>query len=120
MSNKGILIDPYLRSIREVQVEDFTDLYNHLKCDTFAVAGRTKYGDSIYVNDNGLYEEWQFWHCPELHPSPVTPNYAGRVLILGLDASGEDKDVEITLDEVLKLDQDFYTIQDLRNKYATT
>ena len=115
MSNKGIVIDPYLHSIREVQVGDYPDLYNHLKCDTFAVGGRTKYGDSIYINDNGLYEEWQFWHCPELYPSP----YAGRVLIIGLEANGEDKDVEITLDEVLKLDQDFYTLQDWRNKYAT-
>ena len=40
-------------------------------------------------------------------------------MIIGLEANGEDKDVEITLDEVLKLDQDFYTLQDLRNKYAT-
>ena len=111
---KGILIDPYMHSIVEVQVGDYKDISKHLRCSIFSGGGRTKYGDSIFVNDNGFNEESEFWHCPELYPDP----YAGRVLILGCDASGEDKDAEITLDEVLRLDQDFYTSQDLINKYA--
>lgn len=86
---KAVLIDPYARTVSNVEVDDYRDISRHLQCDLFCSGGYTDDGDAVYVNDEGLYEESMFTYMPEVYPDP----YAGRVLVLGIDGdTGESQD----------------------------
>ena len=100
---KGVLVDPYLKTIENVEVGDWRDIQKHLQCNIFCSGGYDEGGDAIYVNDEGLYEETEFWYAPEIYPYP----YAGRVLFLGIDASGESKDAWLDAEDVMDIDHKF-------------
>ena len=50
---KGVLVDPYLKTIENVEVNDYKDISKHLQCDMFCSGGYDEGGDAIYVNDEG-------------------------------------------------------------------
>jgi len=100
---KGVLVDPYTRTIENVEVGDYTDIQKHLQCNIFCSGGYDEGGDAIYVNDEGLYEETEFWYAPEVYPYP----YAGRVLFLGIDAGGNSKDAFLDAEDVMDIDHKF-------------
>lgn len=101
---KGVLVDPYLETIKNVEVEDWRDIRKHLQCDIFSSGGRDEGGDAIYVNDMGMYEEDKFWYAPEIYPYP----YAGRVLFLGINpANGESQDAWLDAEDVADIDHKF-------------
>ena len=104
--NKAVLIDPYAGKISDVVVNDYKDISKHLQCSIFSGAGYTEDGDSIYVNDEGLYDEHMFVDMPDLidYPYPL----AGRVLLLGLDHSnGESTDAFLSAEDVADIDHAF-------------
>lgn len=100
---KGVLVDPYKRTIENVEVGDWRDIQKHLQCNIFCSGGYDEGGDAIYVNDEGLYEETEFWYAPEIYPYP----YAGRVLFLGIDAGGNSKDAWLDAEDVMDIDHKF-------------
>ena len=100
---KGVLVDPYTRTIENVEVGDWRDIQKHLQCNIFCSGGYDEGGDAIYVNDEGLYEETEFWYAPEIYPYP----YAGRVLFLGIDAGGNSKDAFLDAEDVMDIDHKF-------------
>lgn len=102
---KGVLVDPYLKTIENVEVGDYTDIQKLLQCRFFCSGGYDEGGDAIYVNDEGLYEETAFWYAPEIYPYP----YAGRVLFLGIDAGGNSKDAWLDAEDVMDIDHRFIT-----------
>ncbi len=103
---KGVLVDPYLKTIENVEVGDWTDIKKHLQCDVFGSGGYDEGGDAIYVNDEGLYTEDMFWYAPEIYPYP----YAGRVLFLGINRSnGESQDSFLDSEDVMDIDHKFMT-----------
>jgi len=102
---KGVLVDPYLETIKNVEVEDWRDIQKHLQCDVFGSGGYDEGGDAIYVNDEGLFEEDAFWYCPDVYPYP----YAGRVLFLGIDAGGNSQDAWLDDVDVMDMDYKFMT-----------
>ena len=51
---KGVLVDPYTRTIENVEVGDWRDIQKHLQCDCFGSGGYDEGGDAIYVNDEGF------------------------------------------------------------------
>ena len=103
---KAVLVDPYLKTIENVEVSDWTDIKKHLQCDIFCSGGYDEGGDAIYVNDEGLYTETAFWYAPEIYPYP----YAGRVLFLGINhANGESQDAWLDDVDVMDIDHRFMT-----------
>jgi hypothetical protein len=103
---KGVLVDPYLETIKNVEVADWRDIQKHLQCDVFSSGGYDEGGDAIYVNDEGLYTEDKFVYMPDVYPYP----YAGRVLFLGIDpANGESQDAWLDDVDVADMDHKFMT-----------
>lgn len=112
---KGVLVDPYLKTIKNVEIGDWRDIRKVLQCDIFCSGGYDEGGDAIYVNDEGLYTEDMFWYAPEIYPEP----YAGRVLFLGINrANGESKDAWLDAEDVMDIDHKFMTREDLEEMYG--
>jgi len=107
---KGVLVDPYLKTIENVEVGDWTDIKKHLQCDIFGSGGYDEGGDAIYVNDEGLFEETEFWYAPDVYPYP----YEGRVLFLGINrANGESQDAWLDDVDVRDMDYKFMTREEV-------
>lgn len=107
---KAVLVDPYLQTIEDVEVGDWTDIKKHLQCDCFGSGGYDEGGDAIYVNDNGLYEETMFVNIPDVYPYP----YAGRVLFLGINrANGESQDAFLSAEDVQDINHKFMSRLDV-------
>lgn len=106
---KGVLVDPYLKTIENVEVNDYKDISKHLQCDMFCSGGYDEGGDAIYVNDEGLYTETAFVYMPDVYPDP----YAGRVLFLGIDAGGNSKDAWLDAEDVADIDHMFMSREDV-------
>ena len=102
---KGVLVDPYLKTIENVEVNDYKDISKHLQCDMFCSGGYDEGCDAIYVNDEGLYTETAFVYMPDVYPYP----YAGRVLFLGIDAGGNSRDAWLDAEDVADMDHKFMT-----------
>ena len=106
---KGVLVDPYLKTIENVEVNDYKDISKYLQCDMFCSGGYDEGGDAIYVNDEGLYTETAFVYMPDVYPDP----YAGRVLFLGIDAGGNSKDAWLDAEDVADIDHKFMSREDV-------
>ncbi len=103
---KAVLVDPYLKTIENVEVNDYKDISKHLQCDMVCSGGYDEGGDAIYVNDEGLYTETAFVYMPDVYPDP----YAGRVLFLGINrANGESQDAWLDAEDVADIDHKFMT-----------
>jgi hypothetical protein len=112
---KGVLVDPYLETITNVEIKDWRDINRVLQCEIFSSGGYDEGGDAIYVNDIGLYEETKFWYAPDVYPDP----YAGRVLFLGINrANGESQDSWLDAEDVADYDAKFMDITQVENMYA--
>lgn len=95
----GILIDPWEKRIKEVEVSqnDITDIYKLLDIQVFTVVGLSD-SESLFIDDEGLFKNDQRFFYTELYPhNPL----AGKGLILGLDrASGDSKSTRFTVEEL--------------------
>lgn len=113
---RAVLLDPYTRTIANVEVKDYRDISKNLECDVFGSGGSHKNGDAVYVNDEGLFEESMFVYMPDVSPDP----YAGRVLFLGLDPdTGESQDARLTsVDVVFDVDYKFMTRDEVGRMYG--
>ena len=112
---KAVLVDPYLKTIENVEVNDYKDISKHLQCDMFCSGGYDEGGDAIYVNDNGLHEESAFVYMPDVYPDP----YAGRVLFLGINrANGESQDAWLDAEDVADIDHKFMTLDEVGRMYG--
>jgi len=93
----AFLIDPFARTITEVQWNgDFHHTYQLTDCETYDCARINREGDSIYVDDEGLFkEQTAFFHHAD-YPNPL----AGKGLVLGCDKYGESVTPHTTLAEL--------------------
>jgi len=93
---KAILIDPYARAITEVEHDDsLASIYALLHADCFDCVRINTVGDVIYVDDEGLYRQDQFF-AYDRYPNPL----AGRGLVLGTGSQGESIDPTITVEDL--------------------
>ena len=112
---KAVLVDPYLKTIENVEVNDYKDISKHLQCDMFCSGGYDEGGDAIYVNDEGLYTETAFVYMPDVYPDP----YAGRVLFLGINrANGESQDAWLDAEDVADIDHKFMSRDEVGRMYG--
>ena len=95
---KCILIDPAARAVSEVARpgKDFREIYGLIDADTFTVVAVSE-TEALYLDDNGLLtDEPVYMFKWRGYDSPL----AGKGLIVGVDAEGEDVDTKMTVDEV--------------------
>lgn len=102
---RAILIDVERRLVSEVDISsEIADIYAHLKCSTFAVAGnfneKDNLCDSLYVDDEGYCNSGNriFKFQPPGWEERMHFEFAGNGLIIGLDTStGESTDARVPL-----------------------
>lgn len=100
--NKALLLDPFVPSISEVSVGDFKDIQRHIGCDVFTCVRSSALGDNVmYLDDEGLINGTSraTRFVDEVYPSAL----AGRILILGDDGHGGDKDCTLSVAKVQTL-----------------
>lgn len=98
---RGIFIDPFTRSITEVDTSGkLAEIYELLGVELITIVS---IGDdqALFLDDEGLLvpkkdqEYWQWWGSNQ--------PYAGRGLILGIYDEGENADATSTLEEIESL-----------------
>lgn len=102
---KALLIDPYTRTVSEVEYSgDYQHIYTLIDANTFDIA-RLPNGDGAFVDDEGLLKPCDHFWLHENYPSPL----AGKGLLLGCDAEGESisptTDIETLRNEVRFMDR---------------
>lgn len=101
---RGILIDPWLKTITEVQVgEGIQDMYRVMsnplgpKVDIFCIGMQWSNGDVLYVDDEGFLKPGgRLFTIDRADGQPLV----GNGLILGSDAEGNSVDAEHLLVEI--------------------
>ena len=106
---KAFLIDPKAQTITEVSYSGaYTEIYKHIEADLFDVVTVNREGDGIFVDDEGLLKEQEFFFLHKGYPSPL----AGRGLVLGTNREGESVSPKMTIED-LRNDVLFLTRDDL-------
>lgn len=96
---RAILIDPYDKSISEIEYDGTLEsAYAIISC--YTIQGVSIDDDHVvYVDEEGLLHEpkpfWQWWGSP----NPI----AGKGLIVKIDGEGEDAAATVPLDTITKL-----------------
>jgi len=94
---KGILINPFDETIKEVVVTgNYKELYTLIECRTFDCVDIDE-DNTLYVDDEGLLHDTNRYFA--IHDR----EFAGRGLILSTDDEGNSADVRFTLQEVKDL-----------------
>lgn len=98
---QAYLIDPFKQTVTEVQYSgDYTEIYKLIDCDLFTTAQFNEFGDTVFVDDEGLISgKYQEFFLINGYPQPL----AGKGLILGCDNQGESVEPSITLDQAKAL-----------------
>lgn len=100
---KAYLIDSKYRMITEVEYDSVSDINKHIDCITFCLGHTNRAtGDTLYVDDNGLYKIPQYFFFYQ----PRGEILAGNGLLVGREVEGpEYKNGYTTLPPLLTLMQ---------------
>lgn len=92
------LIDPHTQTISEVTYRgEYKHIYELIDCDCYDAARINRFGDALFVDDEGLFKDGQAFFVHADYPQPL----AGKALVLGCDAEdGETIPPTTTLDEL--------------------
>ena len=101
---KAILIDPFMKQVTHVPYEyggSYTQITEYIATPEapkplFSCVGINDHGDSIYIDDEGLYRDTQAYFAWEGYHQPLQ----GFGLVLGCDDEGETVEPRITLAQV--------------------
>tara|TARA_R110000772_G_scaffold30806_5_gene76493 strand:+ start:3364 stop:3702 length:339 start_codon:yes stop_codon:yes gene_type:complete len=103
---KAILVNPFLRTITEVEMTDnYQEIYTQLSTDEitvgcFTTGWRCANDDILYVDDEGLFKKgWPLFDVGRGDGSLL----AGKGLIQGDDGEGGAADVKSTVAEITEL-----------------
>lgn len=98
---KAILIDPFNRTITDIDIADDvdkTDAINKVINAPVLSAVTPVRGLTIYVDDLGLYREGQaYWAMPHV---VAQSHLGGRALALGFDSAGRSINVPVTVEDL--------------------
>lgn len=92
------LIDPFTQTITQVEYSgDYQEIYKLTDCDTFTCVGINEFGDTVFVDDEGLIngKQQEFFMIAN-YPDPL----AGKGLVLGTDDEGDSVSPSITLEQL--------------------
>jgi hypothetical protein len=100
MSNKAILINAKDKSITEVTIETYKDIYKFCGFDLFTCVQMDAKGNTLYVDDEGLLNGTDFGFIIKGYAQPLM----GNAIILGTNRNtGDSVDTSLTTDEVFKM-----------------
>ena len=96
---KAILLDPNKATVQSIDIDGSIDsICKAIKCRYFTVACDLPNGDTIYVDDEGLYNsDTDFFNI-----SHGFQPYAGRAVILNTDTDGNTRAVKSTVEDILQ------------------
>lgn len=101
---KYILIDPFLRIVKEVEIEESNRLsrfYKLMDCRFVESALYIENGDCIYVDDEGMFKQDLEFFYYEDTCDPEKP-LSGVSIIVGTDEEGRTIPPKTTLEEAVK------------------
>jgi hypothetical protein len=120
---KAIKINSAERTIQHITINDWREIAPAIGngCTLFACPVSFDNGDTMYIDDEGLYNHFdggiimEDWYCP----------IVGNVIILGTDYEGESVDAVSTIEELSSKitfvsKQDCITWQDKATKQGPT
>ena len=95
---KAYLINPFAQTVTEVEYSgDYNQIYQFLNCDLFTVVEINEFGDSVFIDDEGLINgKPQEFFLVNGYPQPL----AGMGLVLGCNQEGESTEPSITLEQL--------------------
>jgi len=92
----GILIDPTTQTIQWVEVQDYKDIYKHVKCEMFEPVDINE-TNTIWVDEEFHYKDGNDWFFFKGTHTPIK----GLGLILGNDnETGDSCDCTLSIDSV--------------------
>lgn len=92
---RAYLIDPFAKEVSEVNYTgDYKNINEHIQAPMFCVVDIDNDGDSIFIDDEGLYVEEQEFFWFDGYPQML----AGRGLVLGTDKEGESVEPKCSID----------------------
>lgn len=95
---KAFLIDPKTKTIQEVEYDgDYRHIYELGEFGCFEVVYFNTAGDSVFVDEEGMFKEDRHFFIIEGYPQPL----AGKGVVLGCDEDGETVAPTVTLDWLL-------------------
>lgn len=97
----GYLIDPFELQVTQVTLgNDYKEIYGFIRCEMFTAVEVNQHGDSIFVDDEGLYVANQMFF---IHTGYPYQPLAGRGLLLGCDLkTGESQSPVVSLEQTIK------------------
>ena len=102
---KAILIDPFMKQVTHVPYEyggSYTQITEYIATPEapkplFTCVGINDHGDSIFVDDEGLYRDTQAYFAWEGYHQPLQ----GKGLVLGIDyTTGDSVPPTLSLEEI--------------------
>lgn len=96
---KAILVDPAARPVVDVlhDASDFRNIYKQIDAACFCLVSLNTAGDTVYLDDNGMYAAKQSLWKLDGYPHP----FINKGLVLGTDEEGETDHCTITAAELL-------------------
>ena len=94
---KAIQINSELGTLQYVYLgDDFNEIYPFIgeQCSTFACPVIFENQDALYVDDEGLYNDYKHGFCMDEWSYPIL----GNALILGTDEDGNSVDCKMTIE----------------------
>ena len=100
MSNKAILINAKDKTISEVVINDYKDIYKFCGFDLFTCVQMDAKGNTLYVDDEGLLNGTDFGFVVRGYDQPLR----GNAIILGTNRyNGESEDTSLSIEKVASI-----------------
>lgn len=100
MSNKAILINAKDKTITEVVIENYKDIYKFCGYELFTCVRMDAKGNTLYVDDEGLLNGTNFGFIIKGYNQPLM----GNAIILGTNLrNGDSDDTSLTTEQVFKM-----------------
>lgn len=100
MSNKAILINAKDKTISEVTITNYKDIYKFCGFELFTCVQMDAKGNTLYVDDEGLLNGTDFGFIIKGYAQPLM----GNAIILGTNRNtGDSVDTSLTTEQVFKM-----------------
>lgn len=97
MPNKAILINAKDKTITEVEINDYKDIYKFCGYNLFTCVRMDAKGNTLYVDDEGLINGTDFGFIIKGQP------LMGNAIVLGTNRyNGESEDTSLTTEQLFK------------------
>ena len=98
---KAIKIDTIAKDVYIVDIDDtLKSIYSNLDCEVFTCPAALKNGDTLYVDDEGLFNnDGEYYKGCFIFNKSNQPYY-GHGLVIGTSIEGESIEISSTLKEI--------------------